>query len=320
MTTLPPGLTITDYTDYSSVITTNFWLTTTGSDSSTTIVPVILPCPTCQPEIIWNLPEIPWVKFRWPKLPQLPGFHLPCIKIFGVRVAGQCPSPSGPPPVNDDPPPDPQATDEPDPDDEDEDDPCEFDDTVGNCDNGNYPVFDVSTGTINCDVPEDQVDAETSQCQKDIDNNLEAIQDYLSNEQSCCPSSSKAKRRASNGVLSLLQRGLDSVGIDLEKRQDYCPNPNEDPKNPPPNVCYATYTCPHALFPNVCGNAKSAITVRGATRILTHVVGSSLHDTDPWYDSTDFKIRIRFADLFVWQVRWTFHLKSEQQSESRMEA
>lgn len=108
MTTLPPGLSLSDFTAFS--ITTDIWLTTTGSDASTTIVPVILPCPTCEPVIVWDIPEITWVKFDWLQLPELPPFHLPCIKIFGIIILGQCPTDSGPPPVNDDLPPDPKAS------------------------------------------------------------------------------------------------------------------------------------------------------------------------------------------------------------------
>jgi hypothetical protein len=232
--------------------------------------------------IVWDTPEIPWVEFEWPQLPQLPTFHLPCIKIFGIVVSGQCPTESGPPPVNDEDPPDPEPSTVPgtDP----EDDPCEWETSTGMCDNGNYPIFDPNSGTISCDVPSDQVASQISQCQQNIDNNLDAVQSYVENEQSCCPTLSKAKRQASGGMLSsLLHRGLNSLGLSLDKRdEDYCPSPNQNPKQPPAGQCYATYTCPHGPYPNVCGNAKSAISIRGATSILTHVTSSDLHDTEPW--------------------------------------
>ena len=271
MTTLPAGLSLEDFVDFT--ITTNIWLTTTGSDSSTTVVPIILPCPTCEPVIVWNTPEIPWVTFKWPALPELPTFHLPCIKIFGIVVSGQCPSPSGPAPVDDGPPPpDSEASD-----------PCEFDTSTGMCDNGNYPVFDPSSGTISCDVASDDVASKISGCQQNIDDNLAAAQTYLENERTCCSAPSKAKRRAARGILSsLFHRGLESLGLSPDKRADYCPNASENPKQPPAGQCYATYTCPHAIYPNVCGNAKSAISIRGATSILTHSTGSTLHDTGPW--------------------------------------
>ncbi|OTA07313.1 hypothetical protein A9Z42_0082210 [Trichoderma parareesei] len=200
MTTLPPGLSLEDFTNFP--ITTNIWLTTTGSDSSTTIVPVILPCVTCEPVIVWDTPEIPGVEFDWPQLPELPRFHLPCIKIFGVVISGQCPTGPGPAPVNDGDPPDPESSTAPDSDPE--DDPCEFDTSVGMCDNGNYPVFDPSSGTISCDVPSDQVDSQMGQCQQKIDNDIDAVRSYLDNERSCCSTSSKAKRQAPGGLLSSL--------------------------------------------------------------------------------------------------------------------
>ena len=43
--------------------------------------------------IIWGFPKLPWVEFEWLEFPDLPHFHLPCIKIFAVRIAGDCPSP-----------------------------------------------------------------------------------------------------------------------------------------------------------------------------------------------------------------------------------
>ncbi|KAK7742206.1 hypothetical protein SLS62_010778 [Diatrype stigma] len=84
MTTVPASLSIEPFTE--TPVTGNMWLTTTGNDHSTTIVPVILPCPTCEPEIVWNVPEIPNVDFTWPTVPQLPEFHLPCVKIFGITL------------------------------------------------------------------------------------------------------------------------------------------------------------------------------------------------------------------------------------------
>ncbi|KAG9506573.1 hypothetical protein J7337_000106 [Fusarium musae] len=281
MTTVPPGVSLEDFTDFP--VSTNIWITTTGKDSSTTVVPVILPCPSCEPVIVWDTPEIPKVKFKWPKFPELPTFHLPCIKVFGIKVSGQCPKPEGPATINDDPPPRPRPSGSPSSDAG--DDPCEFDMKSGMCDNGNYPVYDASSNTISCDVPSDQLGSKVSQCQSHIDSKLDAVKDYLQGERSCCPASSKAKRQESLGLFSsLINRSSGSFGFSLGKRVgDYCPAKNEDPRSPPTGKCYATYTCPDKLYPNVCGNAKSAINVRGATSILTHQTGSTLHDTSPWY-------------------------------------
>ena len=155
---------------------------------------------------------------------------------------------------------DPEDPEDPeDPSDSPGEDICKIKTDIGRCGNGNYPVLDISSGQIRCDVSDNDVDSVMSACQRKVDDNIDFVQKYVSTEQSCCPSGSK------------------------KKRADYCPGPNQDPRHPPPNQCYATYTCPHALYPNVCGNAKSAILHRGKTSILTHVTGSKKHDTRAWY-------------------------------------
>lgn len=269
MTTVPPGVSVQDFTDFP--ISSNIWLTTTGADHSSTILPVLLPCETCEPEIIWDVPEEQNVEFNWPTLPELPTWHFPCVKIFGIHISGECPSPEGPTPIIDGPPPRPQPSTPSEPGDEGSADPCEMDMTVGMCSNGNSPVFDTSTGTINCSGS-----MTLSTCQQNIDSHLQDVRDYLENERSCCPPTSKSKR----GSMSLWQRGTEMLG--LSKRADFCPQPGQNPKRPPAGQCYATYTCPHFEFPNVCGNAKSAISNRGATSILTHVKGSDKHDVRAW--------------------------------------
>ena len=76
--------------------TMNTWLTT-EKDGHSTIVPVIVGCPHCGGVhggiIIWGFPELPDVSFQFPEFPDLPNFHLPCIKIFGIHVSGDCSSP-----------------------------------------------------------------------------------------------------------------------------------------------------------------------------------------------------------------------------------
>ena len=70
---------------------------TTEKDGHSTIVPVIVGCPNCGGIhggiILWGLPPIPDVSFQFPKFPDLPHIHLPCIKIFGVTVSGDCEAP-----------------------------------------------------------------------------------------------------------------------------------------------------------------------------------------------------------------------------------
>lgn len=56
--------------------------------------------------------------------------------------------------------------------DEEENDKCEFDTSIGMCDNGNFPVFDPQSGTMSCDGS-----MEPSECQANIDDNIESVRD-----------------------------------------------------------------------------------------------------------------------------------------------
>lgn len=103
MTEPPPEFSTEGIT--SEGLTTNTWITTT-KDGDTTVVPVIVGCPGCGGAlggiILWNLPPIPNVVFKFPSFPNLPSFYLPCIRILGVSV-GQCTQgPSEPPEDGDD--------------------------------------------------------------------------------------------------------------------------------------------------------------------------------------------------------------------------
>lgn len=99
MTTLPPGF----YTEATTntMWTDNTWLTTEVRGQQT-ILPVLVGCKSCGSSggglVLWNLPELPNVEFIIPGFPGLPKFHLPCIKIFGIVIAGDC----NPPKTDDD--------------------------------------------------------------------------------------------------------------------------------------------------------------------------------------------------------------------------
>ena len=101
-TTLITGTITSAPTDFSTEKVSNTEWTgntyiTTEKDGHSTIVPVIVGCPGCGGIhggiILWGLPPIPDVSFQFPKFPGLPHIHLPCIKIFGVKVSGDCDSP-----------------------------------------------------------------------------------------------------------------------------------------------------------------------------------------------------------------------------------
>lgn len=101
ITSFPSGFTAVELPGTS--YTTNEWITTTDSKNHTTLLLVIV-IGGGHGITFWNLPTIPHVIFslpKFPNLPKFPGFHLPCIKVFGIKVSGDCTEPpesDGPPP------------------------------------------------------------------------------------------------------------------------------------------------------------------------------------------------------------------------------
>lgn len=152
--------------------------------------------------------------------------------------------------------------------------PCALDTDIGLCSDGRFPVFNPTTLQIECGD-----EGAMGECQRSINNDLGAAQSYLSNVQSCCVAPGKSKRTTPHNLLSRVRSSFDSR---LNRRAAYCAEPGEDPRNPPQGTCFATYTCDHIRFPNVCGNAKSAISLRGKTSILTHRAGNRKHYVGPW--------------------------------------
>ena len=94
MTTIPPEFSTEEATN--TLWTANTWITTTVA-GQTIVVPVLVGCNGCGGVhggiILWNLPKLPWVSFQFPGFPGLPKFYLPCIKIFGITISGNCDSP-----------------------------------------------------------------------------------------------------------------------------------------------------------------------------------------------------------------------------------
>ena len=103
ITSFSAGFTATELPG--TTYTANGWITTTDSQHHTTLLPLIT-ISGGRGIIFWDLPPIPNVEFIFPKfpnLPSLPRIHLPCVKIFGIHISGDCtkpPSSDGPPPNN----------------------------------------------------------------------------------------------------------------------------------------------------------------------------------------------------------------------------
>lgn len=126
---------------------------------------------------------------------------------------------------------------------------------------------------------------EVSKCQRQVDDIASQAAEGIEDMKGCCPAS--ARKRSEDGWLSSITRlfGRQSSG---GGSRSACPTPTQDPRQPPTGQCYATYTYTAGLFPNVCGNAKSAIDRRGKTSVLTYQVGNrnllSRGAVQPWYD------------------------------------
>ncbi|KAH8421671.1 Glycoside hydrolase [Colletotrichum scovillei] len=143
--------------------------------------------------------------------------------------------------------------------------------TTGTCHNGNYPVFDPLSFTVSCDHAADEAPDYMTECQKNLDKDLDqSVLDALKSH-TCCPA---AKRQSP-----------------LERRQAACGVDPDYPNNPPSNGLYhSVFTCDYSRWPNVCANAQSAIVSRNKSPIMTYAgtnarVGAMEKITEPWYRS-----------------------------------
>ena len=154
-------------------------------------------------------------------------------------------------------------------------DPCDpdFDSSSGRCPTGNFPIWDPSTMSVRCDVPDSEVDSEKSACQKYIDDNFPESEQEIEDAQQCC-------------------RNPGGAGVFARQADPSCPaNPLPPPgqryfETTPPNngKCHATFTCDFDKWANVCANARSAIEKRGMTSILTFLGRRDVEVTHLWYN------------------------------------
>ncbi|THZ35414.1 pectin lyase-like protein [Aureobasidium pullulans] len=202
-------------------------------------------------------------------------------------------------------------------DDEEEDEKCDasLSTSTGLCANGNFPFYNPSSGTVDCGVDSGLLDLlggddAIFSCQRVADEDPASSEDLISAAQSCCDSGDSwqplGKRFDGLNMFGLLPRA--------PKPKAACPNPPAVPyykANPPFNgICHRTYTCdgdPVTGFPNVCANARSAISSRGRTSVLTYKANAEFHDTEVWAQgkygwkgsvSVDYANRIRNGDEF----------------------
>lgn len=150
-------------------------------------------------------------------------------------------------------------------------DPCnpEFDSSSGKCPTGNTPIWDPSTLSVRCDVPDSMVDSTKSSCQQYIEDNFSDSEQEIEDAQQCC-------KNPGGGSLFARQNPAPA-----------CPEPGQRyfETTPPENgQCHATFTCDFNKWPNVCANARSAIVKRGMTSILTYLGRRDVEVTHLWYN------------------------------------
>ncbi|KAK4933035.1 Glucan endo-1,3-alpha-glucosidase agn1 [Elasticomyces elasticus] len=184
---------------------------------------------------------------------------------------GVAPVPPPPPPS---PGPPPTGTEDQDPKNsnpQDEGDRCDpnLSDEQGLCDNGNFPLYNPGTGKIDCSYSPADAQSKISACQAEAMDDQDRTLQIINQAKTCC---APARKR------SILERTLQ-----LFRRADACmptePEPIEDESSP--DIPMRTYTCP-SKFPNVCANARSAISARGESETMTRQEKSH-HYTGPWY-------------------------------------
>lgn len=154
--------------------------------------------------------------------------------------------------------------DEPDQEDE-EDEPCQTDvvTETGLCPNGNMPIFSPITDEMHCDYDAEDAPSWLGSCQSAIDDDLSDAVAEAELSTQCC---SDSKKR---------ELGIFDLPATKNKRAPSCPVPATGGS--------FTFTCDFDKWPNVCANARSAISERGQPSVLTYRQGSKLHVTDPWY-------------------------------------
>jgi hypothetical protein len=121
-------------------------------------------------------------------------------------------------------------------------------------------------------LSDDKADDAKTQCQRELDQNLDKAKDDLEQGKSCC---SAAKR----DVLALAAAAAAAPKA--------CPiNPNYPTKPTQSGGYHSIFTCDFNLWPNVCANARSAILKRGKSDLLTYrYEGAGVdpkHSVGPW--------------------------------------
>lgn len=156
---------------------------------------------------------------------------------------------------------------------------------TGLCSNGNVPIWDPASKTVRCDLSGAAADSQKTECQRDVDENLEDSKDHAEQSSQCCANAAAA-------AVDRLAEGNASI-----QAAPSCPVAPNYRQNPPADgIAHKTFTCDYSRWPNVCANARSAIMVRGKPSILTYSAGGGVHANELWYHS---KVR---SNTFGWTL------------------
>lgn len=151
---------------------------------------------------------------------------------------------------------------------------------TGLCSNGNTPVWDPVSMTVRCDLPSEQAEDQKTECQREIDADLEKAQDDAGRSSQCCANPAAGLQSANN----------------IKQRAPQCPVPPNFPQNPPANgVAHSTFTCSFNRWPNVCANARSAILKRGKPAVLTYDPNDNHHKNALWYNGKSIEATYGWA-------------------------
>ncbi|RLL96979.1 hypothetical protein CFD26_106566 [Aspergillus turcosus] len=162
----------------------------------------------------------------------------------------------------------------------------ELTDSIGLCGNGNFPFYSPDSG-IDCDLGSAIDTRFLTFCQSWSMDNPTEVTDYVDVVQECltCPGYAGlalAKRR----LAGLTAGNVTTEPTRIRARATTCPPAPTDtpgpssPSGTPP--CERTFVCDGSRWPNICGNAESAISVRGFSPVMTRVKSTS-HLTKAWY-------------------------------------
>jgi hypothetical protein len=155
---------------------------------------------------------------------------------------------------------------------------------IGLCGNGNFPLFTPDTG-LDCSVPDTVAPDFLTSCQSWALDNPAEVANYIEVAQQCLTCPGYYSKRSLDYLAPLMSLGNESY-IAPRQAAAGCPPPpptttsSESPGTPP---CSRTFVCDGSQWPNICGNAESAISIRGYSSVMTKQNANVKHSTKAFF-------------------------------------